>query len=541
MSGLSAQKPATLPISSQALPAVQGKPSHVPPPGNALKPTQLTNSLNSGLSQMDTRANAAGNADRRPPLASSTEFYRMLAQVSTPPTWDSFKTGMLGRTLSRRPTPACDATSNCARPRLEPSTAVPCPPPGDNARRCAAAAPLPDRLGRPPQLGPINTFGIDPHRVRCVRKFWQAKEIEAMIAASRPANVPVDGCSSPVPRSLIDAMREKRLQVSERPRLECLLRGHLPKRLVDFQQSRPHPLKRELRPSGLYNRYAARGAAEGVQATVSDENPTPRAAPARPVHKAERVRQLVQPTTVHPSPPSVGALPLPSDPPPCRRPHPMPAPAAQAPASVTERCRILMAGRGTDLAKLPLDDLIRKRDEFHALLHSRERAFEQPSSHRDDLRTLVHGMTLEAMRRAGHWNDGTADVIVPAVVHADLWPEGKALRVLDYEGNMLHRFDSSGDSWVPLSSAGHSLPPEATASEILLIRKKNHYQWIDPKAGRVRDVPGDGDCFFSSIAGALGIPEAERATFNLALRASVARYIEADPTRLDIASTPDTP
>ncbi len=146
---------------------------------------------------------------------------------------------------------------------------------------------------------------------------------------------------------------------------------------------------------------------------------------------------------------------------------------------------------------------------------------------------------MQALRRPGFWNDGVVDVVIPSIVQCDEWPTGRTLRIVDYDSDSIHFYSQEESRWIYTDSKDAPLLPEPTEGEVLLIRQNSHFMRVDPDSEQlIHDVARDGDCFFSSVALALGYAESERHLVKLRFRDSVARYIESDPELLKIATAP---
>ena len=188
------------------------------------------------------------------PAARSTRFNQMLARVHTPLTWAEWNARRGASIGSGDPLLSCDAALQRVR-ALRDGLALS----GSGSRAFVQEAET-----RPPERVTLRTFTprldeVDTYlrSVRCTRKFWQAKEVEATVARPALKSARPDGDLPALSPGLADAMRANRLRAPEPARLEDLLRGQLPKYMLNFQQSHPTPRKSELHPTGMFHRYLA--------------------------------------------------------------------------------------------------------------------------------------------------------------------------------------------------------------------------------------------------------------------------------------------
>jgi len=192
--------------------------------------------------------------------------------------------------------------------------------------------------------------------------------------------------------------------------------------------------------------------------------------------------------------------------------------------------------------RMSIRELQEESDKYHFMLHGEAMARLAMPSVEAKLRCLAQGMSMEALRRPGFWNNDVMDAVVPNVVKCDAWPAGMPLRIIDHDSGSIHFYSRDGSEWSYPNRNTAWRGPQLNPSlgEVTLIRQNNHFMMLD-RGTKLYDVPRDGDCFFSSISMALGYAESKRHAENWRLRDSVARYIESDPQLLEIATAPVIP
>lgn len=147
---------------------------------------------------------------------------------------------------------------------------------------------------------------------------------------------------------------------------------------------------------------------------------------------------------------------------------------------------------------------------------------------------------LERVKRPGYWNGATADMFSQIITRTDMWPAGRFLRIIDCARDTITLIGPDGTMKTHHGRSAERLLPEPTADEVILMRAGAHYVRISPdEKVVVRDVPADGDCFFSCISDSFGVPEAQREAHNQLLRNSIARLLASDPHLMMVACVSD--
>lgn len=148
---------------------------------------------------------------------------------------------------------------------------------------------------------------------------------------------------------------------------------------------------------------------------------------------------------------------------------------------------------------------------------------------------------LENIKRPGYWNSATGDMFSQLITRTDMWPADRCLRIIDCARDTITLIAPDGTLRTHQGRSA-TLLPEPAANEVVLMRSGTHYVRITPEEEAVvRDVPADGDCFFSCISDAFGVPPEGRHAHNLRLRESIARLVASDPVLLMIACVSDLP
>ena len=148
---------------------------------------------------------------------------------------------------------------------------------------------------------------------------------------------------------------------------------------------------------------------------------------------------------------------------------------------------------------------------------------------------------LENIKRPGYWNSATGDMFSQLITRTDMWPADRCLRIIDCARDTITLIAPDGTLRTHQGRSA-TLLPEPAANEVVLMRSGAHYVRITPEEEVVvRDVPADGDCFFSCISDAFGVPPEGRHAHNLRLRGSIARLVASDPILLMIACVSDHP
>jgi len=192
-------------------------------------------------------------------------------------------------------------------------------------------------------------------------------------------------------------------------------------------------------------------------------------------------------------------------------------------------------------AQTPLQ-LQRRYDSDYRMLHVADAApaWMSPRHAAQALQRRMNQTALELLSRPKFWNSGLAETAMPLMPRTDRWPNGRALRIIDCDSGAISLFGNGSERHYDPASPD-ALLPEPADDEIILMRTGAHYSLIQRDCTNViRDVPADGDCFFSCISLALGAsPEALAAT-NLALRQSLVRLFKAEPQLMQFMA-PDLP
>lgn len=272
------------------------------PPGTLLGSLAVLPALRAGLAQMAAAGRPTPAGLIAMPVPSSTvsgsTFYRRLAAVQTPITWDAWKAG----TQRRHPTsvepwresapPATSSPSTSLKasepqrasvvPRMQcsPRAAAQGPAPSTaSLRNAAACQPVWERIravradwmlrdtGKHPTQRELTTADRNAtrqgstgsleaaDRVRAVRKLWHGREAEQLTAATPPSPLRPT-VSMPRPSAvLLQAMALHRSASPDPARLDDLLRGLIPKPSATLPHP-PHryptlPQRSEFHPFGI--------------------------------------------------------------------------------------------------------------------------------------------------------------------------------------------------------------------------------------------------------------------------------------------------
>lgn len=149
-------------------------------------------------------------------------------------------------------------------------------------------------------------------------------------------------------------------------------------------------------------------------------------------------------------------------------------------------------------------------------------------------RCLLTGLNLELLQHPGAWNDGLGD-LQPLIVNSAAWPAGRALRIVDTDTNSITLY-RQGEAERRVHHGDEVRLPEPEDNEVILLRHARHFSLIQRDQDKVvREVPHDGDCFFSCISLALGADDCVAS--NLTLRSALAEHIWDTPEALEVAGT----
>lgn len=154
-------------------------------------------------------------------------------------------------------------------------------------------------------------------------------------------------------------------------------------------------------------------------------------------------------------------------------------------------------------------------------------------------RAQQEATVLENVRRPGYWNGGTADMFPQIITRIDMWPTGRSLRIIDCAHDTITLWGPDGTMRTHHGRSAELLP-EPAPDEVILMRTDAHFVRISPENDDViRNVSADGDCFFSCLSDAFGVPLEGRPDHNRRLRDAIARLMASDRELMMIACVPD--